>query len=90
VGGLASNLVVGLLIQIIFLPELPLGLSAVFFVTLGIAAQLGDLFESMLKRAAKVKDSGGIFPGHGGLLDRIDALLFAAPVGYLFKEYLLR
>ncbi|PIP35786.1 MAG: phosphatidate cytidylyltransferase [Desulfobacterales bacterium CG07_land_8_20_14_0_80_52_14] len=90
VGGLASNLVVGLLMKIIFLPELPLGLSVVFFITLGIAAQMGDLFESMLKRAAKVKDSGGIFPGHGGLLDRIDALLFAAPVGYLFKEYLLR
>jgi phosphatidate cytidylyltransferase len=54
-----------------------------------IAAQLGDLVESLIKRGAGVKDSGSILPGHGGMLDRIDAMLFAVPVVWAFRAWTL-
>ena len=48
----------------------------------------GDLFISFLKRLAKVKDTGNILPGHGGVLDRVDGILFAAPVGLFLLDYI--
>jgi phosphatidate cytidylyltransferase len=56
-------------------------------IVLNIVAQLGDLVESLIKRGAGVKDSGAILPGHGGMLDRIDALLFAAPVLWYYAAW---
>jgi phosphatidate cytidylyltransferase len=56
-------------------------------ILLNIAAQLGDLVESLIKRGAGAKDSGAILPGHGGMFDRIDALLFAAPVLWAYMAW---
>ncbi len=65
-------------------PHTPVWFVVLFAVCVNVAAQLGDLVESALKRGAGVKDSGTLLPGHGGVLDRIDALLFALPVGLIF------
>ena len=64
-----------------------MGPVIVLTIVLNIAAQLGDLVESLIKRGANVKDSGAILPGHGGMLDRIDALLFAAPVLWYYAAW---
>jgi len=64
-----------------------MGPVIVLTIVLNVAAQLGDLVESLIKRGAGVKDSGAILPGHGGMLDRIDALLFAAPVLWYYAAW---
>ena len=90
VGGFAANICMGSIFKFFFLPALPWVPCILFFLCAGAAGQVGDLFESEFKRFSGVKDSGFILPGHGGILDRIDALLFAAPVAYFFKEYMCR
>ncbi|MCX5882356.1 MAG: phosphatidate cytidylyltransferase [Deltaproteobacteria bacterium] len=89
IGGLCANLLVGGTIKAMFLPSLPWAACMVMFLLIGAAGQIGDLYESALKRSVQIKDSGTLLPGHGGILDRIDALLFASPVALIFKEYIL-
>ena len=67
-----------------------INLNLLFLVTvfISIISQLGDLFISFLKRLAKVKDTGNILPGHGGILDRVDGILFATPTGLFLLDYI--
>lgn len=87
VAGLAGSILGSVAFALLFLdPTRPLGLTplaaAGIGAVLGVAAQVGDLTESVLKREAGVKDSGAILPGHGGVLDRFDALFFTVPLAY--------
>ncbi|HEU0264987.1 MAG TPA: phosphatidate cytidylyltransferase, partial [Geobacterales bacterium] len=87
-GGLAGSVVGALIFRTLFFPSLPLGHLLLVALILGLLAQTGDLFESLLKRSFGVKDSGTLIPGHGGVLDRIDSILFAAPAAYYYALYL--
>jgi phosphatidate cytidylyltransferase len=93
VGGLvASMLVAWLYARSVLVPVANLGFTpwgALFFgAVVSVAAQVGDLFESLIKREGGVKDSSRIIPGHGGVLDRFDSLIFVLPVAYLLLGWL--
>ena len=87
-GGLAGSLLGGIVAGMTFFPELTLVDSALTALVIGPLGQSGDLFESLLKRSFGVKDSGTMIPGHGGILDRLDSILFAAPALYYYARYL--
>jgi phosphatidate cytidylyltransferase len=93
VGGLvASMLVAWLYSRLVLVPVAQVGFTPwgalLFGAMISVAAQVGDLFESLLKREAGVKDSSRIIPGHGGILDRLDSLFFVLPVAYLLLGWL--
>jgi phosphatidate cytidylyltransferase len=89
-GGLMASVITAGLLAGPLVPGLGFLRGALLGLAAGVAAQLGDLVESRLKREADVKDAGGIIPGHGGILDRLDSLIFAAPVFSLGLKLLLR
>jgi phosphatidate cytidylyltransferase len=86
-GGVVFGTLVFAIVGACWLARVPAALRVIVGIAIVLAGISGDLFESMLKRSAGVKDSSSIIPGHGGVLDRIDALLFAAPVYYIVLRY---
>lgn len=94
VGGLGLAIVICLLyVRFILMPYAQLGLTiqgaVLFAIVVSVAAQVGDLAESLLKREAGIKDSSRIIPGHGGILDRFDSILFVMPIAFLLLGRLL-
>lgn len=86
IGGLVGSAIVGFVLAKFYLVSLPMDQVVTIAVVSGGFAQIGDLFESLIKRIADVKDSGRIMPGHGGFLDRLDGVLFAAPIYYVLLK----
>lgn len=86
-GGLAGSIIGTLVAKFSFFPQLGFRDALVTALFIGALGQAGDLFESLLKRSFGVKDSGAIIPGHGGVLDRLDSILFAAPALYYYVIY---
>lgn len=90
VGGLAGSLAAGALAGWWLLPGMPLLPLLPLALVLGLVGVLGDLCESMLKRQAQVKDASRLLPGHGGMLDRLDSILFAGPVVVYARVFFLQ
>lgn len=86
-GSLVGALTGAVIAKLWYLEDVSLAGLLVLAVVAGSLGQLGDLVESMLKRSTGIKDSGNIVPGHGGLLDRIDALLIVGPILYLYATW---
>ena len=86
--GLLASIVIAIALKTFLWNDLPFRHVIVVSVLLGLFGQLGDLGESMIKRAAGIKDSSQLIPGHGGVLDRMDSLLFSIPVLYAYLMFI--
>src|SRR6266542_3169707 len=90
IGGLLGNVAAALIAHFTFFPELKVVHAVPLALVMGLLGITGDLCESMLKRGARAKDAGSLIPGHGGLLDRLDSMLFNAPLLYYFYWIFLK
>lgn len=81
-GGIVGSVIVWVVLAVFLVPELSVGLGVACGLVVGFAGVIGDLFESRIKRGVGVKDSGNLIPGHGGLLDRSDSMLFGGMAAY--------
>jgi len=95
IGGLAGSVLFLVIVDVCFrifaselLAGMPIWWTILIALVCGVAAQMGDLFASMLKRHCKVKDFGSIFPGHGGMMDRLDSILFTSIVIFCYRALL--
>lgn len=89
IGGFIGVFVVALLFKLFWLKEVAVVHFLALSILIGLFGQLGDLVESLWKRSIGIKDSSSIIPGHGGVLDRFDSLLFASPVVYFYLKHVL-
>ncbi|WP_316316854.1 phosphatidate cytidylyltransferase, partial [Clavibacter michiganensis] len=87
IGGVIFSSAFAALTTFLFFPELPYKFSVPLAAVMAIVGVIGDLAESAMKRGADVKDAANFLPGHGGLLDRLDSLLFNAPILYYFARF---
>jgi phosphatidate cytidylyltransferase len=90
IGGLLGNVIAALIAHFTFFPELKIAHGIPLALVMGFLGITGDLCESMLKRGASAKDAGNLIPGHGGLLDRLDSMVFNAPLLYYFYVVFLK
>jgi phosphatidate cytidylyltransferase len=88
VGGLVASILAGWVCKVVFFSALTAAQALWVASVLSISGQIGDLLESLVKRSCGAKDSGRMLPGHGGILDRIDSILFAGPVGYYMAVWM--
>jgi phosphatidate cytidylyltransferase len=87
IGGMLLAIIFAALSTLLFFPELPYMVSIPLAIVMSAVGVIGDLAESAMKRGAGAKDAANILPGHGGLLDRLDSLLFNAPILYYFARF---
>jgi phosphatidate cytidylyltransferase len=89
IGGLFSSLLAGAILGSIFLKNVPMAKLLLCTIVVASAGQIGDLIESMLKRNCGKKDSSHLLPGHGGILDRLDSMIFAFPAMWALLKWIV-